>query len=344
MPKHTVTMQDVANACHLSKMTVSLALKNDVRVKKETKKLVLQKAAELGYKSNPYVSVLMAQLRTSSKRKASPVIAFLNLKNPPEDLHANNAGKNYYMGAKARAESLGFRLEEFSPFAKGMTLERLEKIFYTRNLHALLLTPADHRHTHIDLHWERYAAAKFGFTVDRPDVHSVTTDHFQSVQLLTNELFSLGYRHMGLALPDSMNDRVDHRWAGAFLYCQWNYAKKAKLELFVPTKWDKASFLKWFKSKRPQVVISYDPIVPTWLEEAGYAIPEDVGYATVDWSRDYPHFSGINPHPQRVGRLGIDLVIEQVHRNEYGIPPEAKRVLVAGEWVMGSTVKKQRHD
>lgn len=331
-------MQDVAEACGVSKMTISLALRNDPRVTPATRDRVHAMAATMGYSSNPYVSTLMAQMRTSAKRKSRPVIAFLNLRNPPAEYHQTSAGHNYFVGAQARAEELGFQLEEFAAFGEGMIKDRLEKIWHTRNIHAVLIGPAPKTHSHIDMHWERYAAAKFGFSVEYPPVNFVTSDHFQCIQLLLRKLVEKGYRRIGFAIPGTMDERVDHRWIGSLLSFDWHMKKKSNCLLFVPPVWGKQALVKWCKKEKPEVVVSFEPSIPRWLEEEGWRIPGDVGFATVDWSRDHPRFSGINPRPRRTGALAIDLVVEHIHRNEWGIPQESKCILVPGEWMEGETL------
>ena len=332
-------MQDIAEACGISKMTVSLALRGDPRVKSTTRDKVLAEARKLGYRTNPYIATLMARLRSGNQRKYRPVIAFLNLQDPPTRLHATNAGKNYFIGARDRAEALGFQLEEFSPFTRDMSYTRLEKVFRTRNIHAVLLSPADHPNTRVDLAWERYATARFGFTVEHPAVHYVTADHFQTVQTLTKELLRKGYRHLGLAVPRSMDERVDHRWIGSFLYQKWKRPRGSRFSVFSPAEWNRKNFLVWFNKEKPDCVVSFEPAIPEWLRAEGLRIPEEVGFATIDWSRDHSEHSGINPRPRRTGALAVDLVVEQVHRNEWGEPEDAKCVLVPGKWTEGRTLQ-----
>ena len=338
--KPNPTLQDIADKCGVSKMTVSLALRGDPRVKASTAKGIWKTAQRMGYRTNPYVSALMAQLRFGRRRTDRPVIAFLNPQEDPRTFRATSAGRGYIEGARARAKELGFRLEQFNTADPDRSVERLDRIFFTRNIHAVLLGPASARNSRIEMDWRRYAVAKFGFTIDYPKCHYVTSDHFQSMQLLVNNLVDRGYRRIGLALPHSMHERVDHRWVGSFLYQQWRLGESGSCIVFVPERerWCRESFLRWYERERPEAVVSYEPRIPEWLESGGYSIPGDVAFATVDWSRSSPEFSGVNPRPRRTGALAVELVVEQIHRNEWGEPPEAKCVLVPGEWVEGRTV------
>ncbi|MBD5460040.1 MAG: LacI family transcriptional regulator [Lachnospiraceae bacterium] len=52
--KTKVTVQDIADCLHLSRITVSKALNNSPNVSEETREMVLRKAREMNYKSVPY--------------------------------------------------------------------------------------------------------------------------------------------------------------------------------------------------------------------------------------------------------------------------------------------------
>ncbi|WPJ97235.1 LacI family DNA-binding transcriptional regulator [Coraliomargarita algicola] len=335
---NTTTMQDIADACDVSKMTVSLALRNDPRVKVSTREQIQSKAAQLGYTTNPYVATLMKQLRKGAKRGSPPVIAFLNLHKKPSSYHTSGTFEEYFQGAKQRAEEIGFRLEEFQLHGKDMSIPRLEKILYARNIHSILICPSDHSNTHLDFQWERYAMAKFGFSVSHPAANYVTSDHFQCMELALNNLAQRGYKKIGFALKQSMDERVNHRWIGAFLSTKWRLGRANQLKLCVPADWNKENFLQWFIKERPEVVVSFYNDIPKWLNEAGFRIPEDVGYAIIDWTQDYTDLSGVDQQSWLIGQKAVDLVVERVHHNEWGIPEEAKCVLVEGKWHEGKTL------
>ncbi|NBT49756.1 MAG: LacI family DNA-binding transcriptional regulator, partial [Actinobacteria bacterium] len=63
------TLETIAKKCRVSKVTVSLALRNSPRISSSMRARVAQVAAELGYTPNPMVSALMTSLRSTRKTK-----------------------------------------------------------------------------------------------------------------------------------------------------------------------------------------------------------------------------------------------------------------------------------
>lgn len=85
-----VTLQDIANACGLSKCAVSLALRNHPRISKTTRERVVATAQQLGYNPGLYEGARRLALRKSGKTPINHVIALFF---PP---HSHTEG---YFGA-----------------------------------------------------------------------------------------------------------------------------------------------------------------------------------------------------------------------------------------------------
>jgi LacI family transcriptional regulator len=58
--KH-VTIKDIAKELNLAISTISRAFNNKYDIRPETKKLILDKAREMGYRSNPFARNLLQQ-------------------------------------------------------------------------------------------------------------------------------------------------------------------------------------------------------------------------------------------------------------------------------------------
>ncbi|MDA3873826.1 MAG: helix-turn-helix domain-containing protein, partial [Kiritimatiellae bacterium] len=71
-------MKTIAQELGVSTMTVSLALKGHPRISDETREKVLRTAEEMGYRTNPMVSSLMAHIRSSRPVPYQANLAFLS--------------------------------------------------------------------------------------------------------------------------------------------------------------------------------------------------------------------------------------------------------------------------
>jgi DNA-binding LacI/PurR family transcriptional regulator len=71
-------MADVAKAVGVSKNTVSLALQGSPKVAEPTRKAIVAKADAMGYRPNPTVAHLMAQLRQNRALGYQGTLAMIN--------------------------------------------------------------------------------------------------------------------------------------------------------------------------------------------------------------------------------------------------------------------------
>ncbi len=99
-------------------------------------------------------------------------------------------------------------------------------------------------------------------------------------------------------------------------------------------------FGEWVKLHRPDAIISYEGIA-NWLEELGYRIPSDIGFATFmgkpeEGVRD---FSGIDENPRQTGAAVVDLLVGMMQRGERGVPEVPNCLLVYPSWREGDTLR-----
>src|SRR5512145_702370 len=71
------TMKIVAAKAAVSSMTVSLALRNHPRIPRSTRERIQTIARELGYRPNPMVHALMAEVRARRPVTSATTLAFI---------------------------------------------------------------------------------------------------------------------------------------------------------------------------------------------------------------------------------------------------------------------------
>ncbi len=72
-------------------------------------------------------------------------------------------------------------------------------------------------------------------------------------------------------------------------------------------------------------------------------MPETVGLLLTSVTRglfDVP-VSGVNENPDLLGSAAVDMVVGQLQRNEQGIPPFEKTLLIKGTWTGDFTVSRR---
>ncbi len=53
------------------------------------------------------------------------------------------------------------------------------------------------------------------------------------------------------------------------------------------------------------------------------------------------HFAGIDPNWEEMGRIAANQIIDQLNRNEVGVPEHPLVTLVQGDWVDGKTLPRR---
>src|SRR5436190_12044397 len=115
------TMQQIADEAGVSRMAVSLALRNSPKISAETTRRIRDIANRLGYRPNPLASALMTQLRHSREIKRPSTLAYVTAYPTPDGWRGPGPFLEFFLGARKRAEELGYTLEEWWLRRPGLT-------------------------------------------------------------------------------------------------------------------------------------------------------------------------------------------------------------------------------
>jgi hypothetical protein len=69
--------------------------------------------------------------------------------------------------------------------------------------------------------------------------------------------------------------------------------------------------------------------------------PVPLSAQLIAMNRDAPSSAVVLSTRTRRGAAAVDLVIEQLHRNEFGLPSDPKLMLIASKWMDGKTVRRK---
>lgn len=334
-----VRLRDIAEKLGVSTMTVSLGLRAHPSISKTRIEEVQQTAREMGYRPNAMASALAHRKWTHARRTVTASLAWLNRWNVPRDLRNQREFALYWEGASAAASDLGYQLEEFV-WENDMTPHRLGKIFHTRSIQGILVPPHPTPPDWTGWRFEQFSLARIGHSVSNLPVHVITTDQVGGSLLAFREIRRRGYRRIGL-VTSAWAERNTLFQAGFLLaQSQTSGAAIPRLHLAdatpAPSADDLARLERWILRHRPDAVLTDVRSAGTMLARLGLAVPGDLGLAVLSTSGE--GVAGVNQNSREVGKLAVEILVAQIHRNARGIPLTSHVHLVTPTWEDGDTL------
>lgn len=337
-----VTLEQIAARARVCKSTVSLALRNSAKIRRETGDRVRAAARELGYRPNPLVAAHMAHLRGVYPRRTGQCLAFL-CNRELADLHAETRTplRLYYNGALARARELGYELELFNLFAPGMNGRRMSQILSARGIIGVVIAPLSEGRgrSDIELAWEDFALATLEHTLLEPRLHTVCNDEFSTIGRLLQRLLDGGFQRLGIAMPAQMDAHANHHWLAGYQGFQALTQPRHRVPHLITDDWSPRTLLRWYRRWRPEAIVGIGSDVVRWLRDAAVAVPDEVSVATLYWQEQRAYLSGFYQNHELMAAAAVDLVAGQLNLNERGIPASHKTTLIQADWKPGNTVR-----
>lgn len=339
--KARVSIRELAAGLGVSHTTVSLALRDASRIPIATRRRIQAYAAKHNYRTDAFISTLMARLRTLRKK---PVRAALGLVSAWSTRNGWRALPNlvrFHQGAQRRARELGYALDELWLNEPGMTGKRMTRILRARGIRGVLLLALPSVGGEVQLEWRHFAYVAKGLTLTHPPAHRVVSSHYEDMQLVLDELARRGYRRIGLAMSHGLSVRVGRAWLAAFLLHQNGVPAQRRVPaLITETADEEKHFRKWFSGHRPEVILFSELPITRWVEKMRLRVPADVGLVHLDWSPGEAPLAGLDANAELLGEAATDLLVGQLQANEFGIPKHEKIVSVRGHWVPGNSVRR----
>lgn len=334
------SIRSLAAKAGVSRTTVSLALRNDRRLTAGTRQRIQALARELGYRPDPTFARLLAHVRARTAVKQTESVAWLTAF-PSRDGWRNESYvfREYFKGASERAHQLGYRLDEIWAKEPGMSGRRVSAILRARNIRGLLIAPVPASRGHLSLDWRHFAVAALGYSMWKPEFHRVVANYYQCGMLALREMKRRGYRRIGFAMPDYVDERINHQYLAPFLIYQQTIRASDRIRSLVTRNWEEETFLGWLKKNRPDVVLSTGHLPGRWIRNSGLRVPEEIGFVHIQSESRAKQSAGVYQNPETVGAAAVDLLVGQLHRNEMGIPVRPTILMVSGDWVEGATVR-----
>ena len=334
-----VTLKDVAKEAGVHVSTAWRALSNETYVSAEKRKNIRAVAERLGYAPDPMLSALSSYRRSQRPPAYRSTLAWINNFSIRRECLETVHIRAYFEGAKAYAESKGFRLEEFWLQEKGMTPKRAREVLLARNIRGLLFAPQPSANTHLAMDLTPFACVSIGYSLVEPRLHVTVNDQHSSTLLCLRSLAQLGHRRIGMVTVSDTLKRTRHAFESPYLIFQNSLPASRRIPLFTidglsehnNIDRSRAQFLQWRADHQPSAIICTFTEALGWLRDAGLKVPCEVSIATLS-SMQQPGWSGIDQQERMVGARATELLISIFQAGERGVPETPLRLLVEGKW------------
>lgn len=344
-----VTLQTVADAAGVSRMAVSLALRDRPGIHPVTRDRIKSVAEKLGYRPDPLVSIYQAQVRARRTPRYQANLVWVNDHPEPDFWQSRPWMAGYLDGAIQRAGELGFKLDpiQMRDFVgkRAPSTERLARVLHSRGIFGVIL-PWLHTAENAGLDWSGFAVAMIGKNVGYsgtdaraptlPLYHHANPDMVYNLQLAFQTLRSRGCRRIGLTF-DRLNDRLsESQQRGCFLIEQESAPKKDRVPPLVVDGFSEpggaAQLVRWFDRHQPDGMLLYDTEVIKILQRHTGAELSHIRFAELNLTSALSGLSGIDTRHSLIGAAAVDLVVSQLHRSERGRPRAPLELLIKGVW------------
>ena len=345
-PMARVTLKTVAAKCGVSISTVSLALSGKGKISPDQVEKIRKVAGDLGYVPNPLLASLASKRFRSGQGAEGNLVALLEF--PLELQGRMSTGANYRNDLQATCRELGYHPEFFN-YDQMRSYADLAMTLYRRGTQGIILSgQPDLRFFEDREKWSSFCMVQCGRYRSGLPVHTVRPDIFRSIKLIFTQLQKLGYKRIGFGFGRHfpMVEDDESRIAAAMAMQEFYTRRKDCVPIYMGDFAKEEPFLKWFEKGKPEVVIAFSEAQYYILKDAGYRIPEDVGFASL-----HLHFprqensllaGGLEQRRDKIARQSVILMDQLIRHNSRGFPETPRDVLINSEWHMGKTLRNRK--
>jgi DNA-binding LacI/PurR family transcriptional regulator len=195
--------------------------------------------------------------------------------------------------------------------------------------------------TSLDFDFSEFSVVGLGTSVSRPAIDRIADDHFYAAKLAYEKCHALGYRRIGLSLPASISQRLEHRWWSGYLVAQKQATPRVAIPALMPETRDEIPPLLngWISRHR------LDAVIFALRDEARMGCaPPHVGLVSLSVHQIDGQVAGIKQDSVDVGAGAIDMLVEKLNRWEIGPAAKPRLQLIRGRWTEGASAPGAGHN
>jgi LacI family transcriptional regulator len=331
----------IAAMVGVSKMTVSRALKEGTPVDPIMREKVRQAARKLGYQPDQRISQVMSAIRKSQVPRYRENLAFVRTHRLDEVAGTDLPYEEEAIGARTRAQQLGYKIDEFHLNGTSMNGRALSRVLHSRGIRGALITPPSRgSHPHVWLDWKQFCCVLIGRSFANAGLPRVQHDHYFGCVLAIRQLKRRRCRRIALILSRSMDERSAHLTRSAFISFHPLGPTEGQNLIFIADQFEPRRFRKWMKDCKPDAFLAnFEKGFPQ-LEQLREVGSSSMPIASLNWSDQTPDIPGINQHRSVIGEQAVDLLLLRLQGNQFGLDPLAPSIKVPGSWMSAALPRK----
>jgi len=336
-------MGDLARMAGVSRMTVSLALRNHPSISETRRKEIQALAKKHAYFVDPELSSLAKSIQCRSQ-KAPPILAALRFYESATSGDFAPYVHQFDDCLTREVQKRGYQLQEFHVSRDKLTPKALRKVLIARGLKGLIVEahhPDDEFARAFD--FSPFSCACPSVDQASQALPSAGSNHYQCTLLALEEVWKKGYRKPALLIYTNDYLQNWHWREGAYHF----FAYQKQLRLPPPlllSEWSPKDVARWLKKHEPDVLLAPFSHTPKLLGEIGLSVPKDMAFVALQLLElGKSKVAGIDERVDvQLGAL-VDLVIDQMNRHVYGRQNDPSRIFISGKWVDGATLPVRRN-
>lgn len=334
-------MRDVAKVVGVATSTVSKALRHDPSIPEARCREIHAAAEKLGYRPDPMVATLMAQLHHRRRRSDPHQIAWIDLWGAETSEVAKGLVPLLH-GARQRAAELGYGIQVYRTVSENISPERLRRILTNCGQWGVIFPPVPDSVKRFPFDLRGFVGVKIGTSLHEPVMHRVAPSHFRGCVLAFARLRERGLRRIGLALSPEMNNRVEGKWLGAFLFCQQRLPANERVTQLIAESEDREAFFRWLQHEKPEAVLVAEETPLQGLRTSSRGGPRRPMIGWLLRPEGAPSEGRLDQRHEQMGSLAVEMVVAQIHRNERGSPSNPYEILIDSVWVEPEKIARQK--
>ncbi len=334
-----ITMAEVARMAKVHQTTVSLALRNDPRLPRETRQRIRQLAEDMGYRPDPMLSALNFYRSSKDTAKTQPSIAFIMRSRasfPPEHFFSD---EQFLKGARRACERLGYRLVPFQIENSPTEGARLNRILRSRGIYGVIVASLDVTLRSLSLEWDCYSALCIESQHLKLSLHTVANNQCNITRTAVRRAAELGYQRIGLAVGEVEEISLGKPFTAGHLLEVREHKSLAFIPPFTLYTGSYSALATdlgaWVRENQIDAVLSNWGNIPALLEVTGLKVPADVGVASLDHNPRHGATAGMRQSHELVGERAVEGVALMMKTHQRGQIVLPNTTFVDGVWQDG---------